>query len=996
MHPRRSLWLGLLAAGVVVAVLVWLAPPQLGGSTIYSATVGTSMEPLFHKGDLALVRPASSYHVGDIVLYESPILHRPVLHRILVIQHGLYYFKGDNNSFVDPGYVTRDELLGKLWIHLPKVGVGLSFIGEPAHAGALAGLAVLVLLLGGSSTGSRRRRRRGRASPGGSPPVRKIPAFPGLHRPRRSTENICAAVALVLGVLALVVGFTTPLAHTVPAAGAYNQIGTFSYRSTLDKPDTAYPDGVVSTGQPVFLTDFTTLDVGFGYRFATQLAHHVTGTIGLDAILSSTTSNWTRTYVLEKPVAFQGDVAKVKGTVDLHKLRALTVQLGIDTGTPVAEYDWKLVPQVHVRGRVAGKRIVTAFGPTLPFTFSTSVLALDAPAPTTLPGATYAPPTIDQTNATALQPVLAGTLPVRAPNSVKVVKFKVAVNVLRGFGLALVGLALLLIFTKPLRKKRDTWSNEKRIAFRLGCVIIDVVSLESAVASTGAPTALPDFESLASFARYLERPILHDVSDGAYATEDSGRLYVFRQSGERGPPAPMPTKALELTPRIKASASQPRSTRRRKILSLVGVLFAGSVAVGLVTSFTATNTVPMSQVGVSKQTLNVNQLSSQYCASLTLTKLVVATSSTVTGTSGNDLVLGRNATGSQSLNAGAGDDCVIAGGGTSSTTNAIDGGTGTNICIGAPYTVMTFTNCTYAGTPSTGHAVGLSTWTNVSGSTLASIPTFTAATSSSTLASLETPTNRGDNLGTRIQAYLTPAISGSYTFWIASDDNGQLFLSTDSTAANRQPIASVSSYTNPEAYDTFPSQQSSAISLVAGQRYYIEAWSKESTGGDNLSVAWSGPSLSRQVISGDYLSATTAGCSGWCPTTPSAPSQSVITSFAGKCADVTGASQTAGTAVIQYTCSTAVNQMWTLASNGALQVYSTPKCMAPKGGSLTAGTVMVISACDGSAAQTFTYSSSTGLLKDGTLCLEVPGASTADSVQLALNTCNGKPEQNWS
>jgi hypothetical protein len=598
--------------------------------------------------------------------------------------------------------------------------------------------------------------------------------------------------------------------------------------------------------------------------------------------------------------------------------------------------------------------------------------------------------------------VLAGTLRVRAPNSVTLVKFKVAVSALRGIGLGLVGLALLLIFTKPLRKKRDVWSNEKRIAYRLGCVIIDVVSLESAVASTGTPTALPDFESLASFARYLERPILHDVSDGAYATEDSGRLYVYRRGGERGSTNHTPMTALDLaqrvkaSPPVKASARGPRPTRRRTIASLACVAFAGVVAVGLVTSFTATNTVPMSQVGVSKQTLDVNQLASPYCASLVLTKLVVATSSTVTGTSGNDLVLGRNATGTQSLNGGGGDDCIIAGGGTSSTTNTIDGGAGTNICIGAPYTLMTFTNCTFAGTPSTGKAVTFGDWENVSGATLASIPTYTAATSSSTLASLEAPVNRGDNLGTRLQAALTPPISGSYTFWIASDDNGQLYLSTDATAANRQPIASVSSWTDSEAYDTFPSQKSSAISLVAGQHYYIEAWSKEQGGGDNLSVAWSGPIGSRQVITGDYLSATTAGCSGWCPGTPVTPYKAQLTSFAGKCADVNGASQTAGTAAIQYSCGAAVNQLWSLASNGSLQVFNSPKCMAPKNASVTAGTVMVTAACDGSTPQSFTYSSATGDLKDGTLCLEVPGAGTADSIQLALNTCNGNPEQNWS
>src|SRR5580698_1105363 len=91
----RLLILAALAAGAV-----FFAPVQLGGSTLYSATVGNSMEPLFHKGDLAIVRRASSYKVGDIVLYESQVLHRPVLHRILVIQDDHYYFKGDNNDFV--------------------------------------------------------------------------------------------------------------------------------------------------------------------------------------------------------------------------------------------------------------------------------------------------------------------------------------------------------------------------------------------------------------------------------------------------------------------------------------------------------------------------------------------------------------------------------------------------------------------------------------------------------------------------------------------------------------------------------------------------------------------------------------------------------------------------------------------------------------------------------------------------------------------------------
>ena len=48
--------------------------------------------------------------------------------------------------------------------------------------------------------------------------------------------------------------------------------------------------------------------------------------------------------------------------------------------------------------------------------------------------------------------------------------------------------------------------------------------------------------------------------------------------------------------------------------------------------------------------------------------------------------------------------------------------------------------------------------------------------------------------------------------------------------------------------------QSSPKSLVAGQKYYVEALHKAGTGNDNISVSWQGPGISQQVIDGLYLS----------------------------------------------------------------------------------------------------------------------------------------------
>ena len=126
--------------------------------------------------------------------------------------------------------------------------------------------------------------------------------------------------------------------------------------------------------------------------------------------------------------------------------------------------------------------------------------------------------------------------------------------------------------------------------------------------------------------------------------------------------------------------------------------------------------------------------------------------------------------------------------------------------------------------------------------------------------SFEGPTNwtnsagtQLNSYGTHIRGYLNPITSGIYTFWIASDDASDLYLSTDSDPANKIRIAYVSSWVNPYKWTVYGTQQSSPISLVAGQSYFIEALHKEGSGGDSVAVAWEGPGIIRQAITGQYL-----------------------------------------------------------------------------------------------------------------------------------------------
>ena len=105
----------------------------------------------------------------------------------------------------------------------------------------------------------------------------------------------------------------------------------------------------------------------------------------------------------------------------------------------------------------------------------------------------------------------------------------------------------------------------------------------------------------------------------------------------------------------------------------------------------------------------------------------------------------------------------------------------------------------------------------------------------------EAPTDWTDTFGTRMRGYVHPPISGNYTFWIASDEAGELWLSTDDAPANAAVIASVASRTDPREWTRFASQQSVEISLEAGRKYYVEALHKEGAGSDNLAVGWQWP-----------------------------------------------------------------------------------------------------------------------------------------------------------
>ena len=122
---------------------------------------------------------------------------------------------------------------------------------------------------------------------------------------------------------------------------------------------------------------------------------------------------------------------------------------------------------------------------------------------------------------------------------------------------------------------------------------------------------------------------------------------------------------------------------------------------------------------------------------------------------------------------------------------------------------------------------------------------------------------------TRSRAYLTPTVSGNYTFWLSARTSADLYLSTDLTRGKyaKQRIAAMGSdlasgagigWNELVLWDRFAIQQSLVIPLVAGQAYYLEIDHHGGGKGDShSSLAWARDGGVREMIPNAAMSSYT-------------------------------------------------------------------------------------------------------------------------------------------
>jgi len=149
----------------------------------------------------------------------------------------------------------------------------------------------------------------------------------------------------------------------------------------------------------------------------------------------------------------------------------------------------------------------------------------------------------------------------------------------------------------------------------------------------------------------------------------------------------------------------------------------------------------------------------------------------------------------------------------------------------------------------TGSAVSREIWMGVPGVNVSDIPINAPPSSTSAFGTLEGITDFGENYGERVRGYFTAPVTGNYYFWLAGSDSAELWISNDGEPVNKVRRAYVlpslnlapppTNGTASRQWNLQPNQRSPWLTLVAGQRYYLEVLHKAGTGpGDNWAVGW--------------------------------------------------------------------------------------------------------------------------------------------------------------
>lgn len=133
---------------LAVAAALLLLPRILGFETL--AVLSGSMEPEISVGEIVYVRDVEpeELEAGDILTYRIGG-NTMVTHRIVEADkvNKLFITKGDANEATDSSPVTYDQVVGKVYFHVPCLGYISIYMRTSLGIAAICGVVFVMLIL---------------------------------------------------------------------------------------------------------------------------------------------------------------------------------------------------------------------------------------------------------------------------------------------------------------------------------------------------------------------------------------------------------------------------------------------------------------------------------------------------------------------------------------------------------------------------------------------------------------------------------------------------------------------------------------------------------------------------------------------------------------------------------------------------------------------------------------------------------------------------------
>ena len=141
------LFLFFVAVTLAVDKFVKKSPvPSFFGTSTLIVTTG-SMSGTIEDGDMIVVKKSDEYKIGDIITFLPAGDSIPTTHRIIRVNDGKFYTKGDANNAEDTRAVEQGDIVGKVAFTVPHVGLFFRWLKD--DLGWIYLVAIVVVIIAG-------------------------------------------------------------------------------------------------------------------------------------------------------------------------------------------------------------------------------------------------------------------------------------------------------------------------------------------------------------------------------------------------------------------------------------------------------------------------------------------------------------------------------------------------------------------------------------------------------------------------------------------------------------------------------------------------------------------------------------------------------------------------------------------------------------------------------------------------------------------------------